>query len=201
MTDASGDYEDSHVRRKHLPVSKARDALRDTRGGAPLARHPDDGFVLADPYAVGSTTRRALRALISVLIPPAPAPTAPDMVDRIELCLRRFMAYMPPLSAKALVLCIWLLDLAPLYLFKGVSRLYSLPKQRASRLLSEMVHGRYAFLRTLVVAIRGLVLSAYFDQDEVHKALGYAPIPFIRERIQRRQLLLKPALAHAGGAK
>ncbi|MNC92104.1 hypothetical protein D3C83_84730 [compost metagenome] len=65
-----------------------------------------------------------------------------------------------------------------------------------------MVHGRYAFLRTLVVAVRGLVLSAYFDQDEAHKALGYAPIPFIRERIQRRQLLLlKPALAHAGGAK
>ncbi len=82
MTDLSGDYEDSHVRRKHLPVAKAR---------APLARHPDDGFVLADPYAVGSTTRRGLRALISDLIPPAPAPTAPDMVDSIELCKRRFM--------------------------------------------------------------------------------------------------------------
>lgn len=192
MTDDSGAYEPSHVRTKRLPVAQAR---------APLARHPDDGFVLADPYPVGTTTRRALRALITVLIPGAPAPSTPDMVDRIELCVRRFMAYMHPLSARALVLCILLLDCAPLYLFRGFRRLYALERRRASRLLSEMVHGRYAFLRTLVVAIRGLVFSAYFDQDEVHRAIGYEPLPFLRERILRRRLLLQPALAHATGTR
>jgi hypothetical protein len=192
MTDTRDAYEDSHVRQKRLPIAQAR---------APLARHPDDGFVLAEPYRIGTTTRRALRALIAVLIPPSPAPFAPDMIDRIEVCLRRFMAYMHPLSARALVLCILLLDCAPLYLFRGFRRLYALRRERASKLLYEMVHGRYAFLRTLVVAIRGLVLSAYFDQDEAHRAIGYQPIPFIKERIARRRQLLRPALAHAGGTR
>ncbi len=193
MTQESGAFEDSHVRTKRPPAAQAR---------APLARHPEDGFVLADPYPVGTTTRRALRALIAVLIPPAPAPTAPDMIDRLELHLRRFMAYMNPLAARGFVLCILLLDFAPLFLFQSFRRLNALPRARASRLLSEMVHGRYAFLRTLVVAVRGLVLSAYFDQDETHRAIGYEPIPFLRERMDRRRLLvLRPAYAHAGGTR
>jgi hypothetical protein len=40
-------------------------------------------------------------------------------------------------------------------------------------------------------------MSAYFDQDEVHRALHYAPVPFIKARVSLRQRLLGPAHAMA----
>jgi len=193
MTDEPRDFEDSHIRKRKLPVAKPSQLL---------ARHPDDGFILANPYPLGSRTRRALFALIAAFCPPAPAPGGPDIAERVADHVRRFMAYMPPLSARALWLCILILDFSPLFLFRAASRLQKLPTARASALLTDMVGGRLAFMRTIVVAVRGLVLSAYFDQDEVHRAIGYEPIPFLTERIARRQqLLLEPAPLRAGGER
>jgi hypothetical protein len=111
------------------------------------------------------------------------------------------MRYMHPLAAWGFCLCLGLLDWAPRLLLVSARRLHALGRQRASRLLSEMVGGRFAFLRTLVVAVRGLVLSAYFDQDEVHAAIGYAPLPFLRERVERRKALLAAPAARVGGVR
>jgi hypothetical protein len=33
----------------------------------------------------------------------------------------------------------------------------------------------------------GLFMSSYFDQDYVHRELGYAPVPFITGRIELRR--------------
>lgn len=194
MTQEQRALEDSHVRKRRLAVPSAR---------APLARHPDDGFVLAKPYPLGPRSLRALNALIVALCPPPPAPTAPDMVERVAAHVRTFMSYMPPLAAWVMWLSIHLLDWAPLYLFAATRRMHRLPPARASVMLTEMVSGRYSFLRTVLVAIRGLILNAYFDQDEVHAAIGYEPLPFLRERIERRRqlLVLQPARAHAGGMR
>lgn len=183
MTEERGVFEDSHVRSKRPQIRGAR---------APLARHPDDGWQLAEPYPLGATARRSLRALIVTLCPAAPAPSSPELFDRVELHVRHFLRYMHPVAAWGFRLCLILLDWAPRFLFVSVKRLHALGRARASRLLSEMVSGRFAFLRTLVVAVRGLVLSAYFDQDEVHQAIGYAPLPFMKERVERRRLLLLP---------
>jgi hypothetical protein len=194
MTEPRVALEDTHVRKRHLRVHAP---------STPLARHPDDGFVLADPYPLGNAARRSLRALTLAICPPPPAPQPEGLVDAAELQVRRFMAYMSPLAARAFWLCLLLLDWAPVFLMQSWHRLHAMPRARAASLLSEMVHGRYAALRSIVVAVRGLVLSAYFDQDSVHRAIGYAPVPFMTERIARRKLLLapKPALAHAGGGR
>jgi hypothetical protein len=45
-------------------------------------------------------------------------------------------------------------------------------------------------LRTLVLAVRGVILSAYFDQNEVHRAIGYSPLPFLTRRMALRRRLL-----------
>jgi hypothetical protein len=185
-------FEDSHVRRMRLPVRVAR---------APLSRHPDDGWQLAEPYVLGPTALRALRGLIITLCPSAPAPCSPELFERVELHVRQHMRYMHPLAAWGFCLCLGLLDWAPRLLLVSARRLHALGRQRASRLLSEMVGGRFAFLRTLVVAVRGLVLSAYFDQDEVHAAIGYAPLPFLRERVERRKALLAAPAARVGGVR
>ncbi len=201
MTDARGGLqpekgpEDSHIRKRMLPVRSPR---------APLSRHPDDGFELAEPYPLGHAARRALRALIVIMCPSAPAPNPPDMVDRLELHLRRFMAYMPRVAAFAMWLSVMILDWSPVFLFQSIHRMHALGRARASALITEMVSGRFSFLRSVVVAVRGLTLSAYFDQEEVHRAIGYSPLPFLRERIERRRLLLaapEPAFAAAGGRR
>lgn len=193
MTEERGVFEDSHVRTKRPQLRPA---------AAPLSRHPDDGWKLAEPYPLGAAKRRSLRALIVTLCPAAPAPCSPELFDRVELHVRHFLRYMHPLAAFGFGLCLLLLDWAPRFLFVSVKRLHALSRARASRLLSDMVSGRFAFLRTLVVAVRGLVLSAYFDQDEVHQAIGYAPLPFLRERVERRRLLLLgPEPARAGGVR
>jgi hypothetical protein len=37
-----------------------------------------------------------------------------------------------------------------------------------------------------------MVLSVYFDQSEVHAAMRYAPVPFIKSRLDARSRLLGP---------
>jgi hypothetical protein len=38
--------------------------------------------------------------------------------------------------------------------------------------------------------VKGIILNAYFDQQEVHRELNYAPAPFMVERIKLRQRML-----------
>lgn len=140
---------------------------------------------------MSARVRERFRALICVLLPPPPAPQLPDIVDRVELYVRRFMAHMHPLAARGMWLAIVLLDWAPRLLLRSVRRLHQLDRDSASRILTSMVSGGSSLLRTPVISVRALVLSAYFDQDEVHQAIRYAPVPFIRDRMQLRERLLQ----------
>jgi hypothetical protein len=174
---------------RHLPMLAAKQPS--------LARHASDGWKPAEPYPMSERVRAHFRALIGVLLPPPPAPQAPDIVDRVELYVRRFMSHMHPLAARGLWLSIVLLDWAPRFLLRSVRRLHKLERARAGALLSKMAESRNALLRSLVISVRALVMSAYFDQDEVHRALHYAPVPFIKARVSLRQRLLGPAHAMA----
>ena len=160
-----------------------------------LARHPDDGWQSADPYPMGRRVRRSLDAIVRAVCPPAPAPATPELLERVQLYVLSFMRYMHPLSARGLWLAILFLDWSPRFLFESRHRLHRLDRERAAGVLTRLQHSRLALLRTLLVAVRGLILSGYFDQDEVHQALDYSPIPFIRERQELRLRLLHPAPA------
>ena len=184
----------SHVPRRRLPMLGKPENEGSERE---LARHPEDGWHPADPYRMSERVRRRFRALIAVMLPPPPAPQIPDIVDRVELYVRSFMAHMHPIAARGMWLAIVLLDWAPRLLFRSFRRLHELDRERASRLLAGMVSGGSSLLRTPVISVRALVLSAYFDQDEVHQAMRYAPVPFIKDRVKLRQKLLQPAEAVA----
>ncbi len=172
----------SHDAPKRLPV---------------LSRHPKDGWRPASPYPMSAAVAAGFRALIRVLLPPPPAPQTPDIVDRVELYVRRFMAHMHPLEARGMWLFIVLLDWAPLWTFRSFRRLRKLDPERAGEILTKIASSRRNFVRSIVISVRALVLSAYFDQDEVHRALGYSPVPFIKERVKLRRQLLRPAHALA----
>lgn len=151
-----------------------------------LARHPADAWQLAEPYPMSAFTRRALGGLVRAICPPSPAPQLADLLPRVELHVRRFMRYMSPLAARGLWLAILLLDWFPRFSLQSFWRLQSLDRRESERLLTSLVASRFALARTLVMGVRGVILCAYFDQDEVHRALDYAPVPFMTERTSRR---------------
>jgi hypothetical protein len=158
---------------------------------APFAgRHPSEGWVMAQPQPMPAFIRRALRGIVRAVCPPEPAPQLVDLEDRIEDHLRRFIRYMPGHVRVGFCVAILLIDWAPLWRFTGLRRLQHLGRARAAALLAELSVSRSAFLRTTLLGVRGSILSTYYDQDEVHLALGYAPAAFIAGRIDLRTRLL-----------
>ncbi len=173
----------------HLAVAQA--------GPEQLARHPNDGWCLAEPYPLGPRSRAALRGVIAALCPGGTAPRSPDVLHDVEIGTRRFLRYMHPTVALAFRLGLLLLDWLPILTLRSLGRLHSLERQRASTLIARWAKSRIKALRLLVMGARSLVLSVYFDQPAVHCAMKYEPVPFMRERIAFRRALLMPARAAA----
>jgi len=155
-----------------------------------LARHPDDGFIMAEPRPMGAATLRVLDAIVRAVVPPPPAPHAPGMEKEIATTVRVMMQYMPPLSARGFVLLLHFLNWSPLWRLRGLLPLTRIRSERASRILTGIASSRWLLIRLLMLGPKGLVLSAYFDRDDVHQVLRYDPTTFIRSRIELRQRLL-----------
>lgn len=166
-------------------------------GPEQLARHPNDGWCLAEPYPLGPSSRAALRGVIEALCPGGTAPHSPDVMHDVELGTRRFLRYMHPTVAIAFRLGLLLLDWLPILTLRSLGRLHSLERRRASTFIARWAKSRIKALRLLVMGARSLVLSVYFDQTAVHRAMKYEPVPFMRERIAFRRALLMPARAAA----
>jgi len=169
-------------------------------------RHPDDGWVLADPVTLGPASARVLHGLVLALLPPPPAPRPEGMEARIEQHLRRMLAYLPPVMRLGFVLLTHVLDWAPLWRFKSNRRVQALPAEQASAILAGIATSRWLPIRLMMLAPKALILSTYYDQDEVHAALNYAPTSFIRERVSYRESLMHRTaaeleVAEAGAAE
>ena len=166
-------------------------------GSEPLERHPNDGWRLADPYPLGPRARVVLRAVIEALCPKGKAPRSPELLQKVDLGARRLLRYMHPTVARGLWLGLLVLDWLPVLTLKSPGRLHRLGPERASAFVSRWAKSRVKALRLLVTGLRSLVLSVYYDQSEVHDAMHYRPVPFLRERIAFRRALLSPARAAA----
>jgi hypothetical protein len=151
-----------------------------------VMRHPQDGWCMADPAPLSRASQRALRGVIRALLPPPPAPRPADIETRVEDQVRRMMQYMPRALRLGFVLLLHLLDWSPLWRLRGLSRLSRAPVERASAVFAGLAQSRLLPIRMMTLAPKALVLSAYFDQDEVHRALDYDPLPFFHEGIAKR---------------
>jgi hypothetical protein len=189
------------------PEELAEAAALAARG--PADRHPDDGWRLAEPWPLGRGSLRALRGLVRALIPAPdgggggagaadaagqPAPCDAALVERVVLQIRRNLRYMSPVAGHGLVALVWLLDWSPLWRLRGLRPLHRLAPARAAAALDALGRSRWSPLRTALTAARAAALTVYFDQPEVHAAIGYAPAAHIADRLALRARLL------AGGA-
>lgn len=159
-----------------------------------LERHPRDGWRRARLFPMGRGARRALKGLIRTLCPTSvDAPLGPQVEHHVEVYVRFFMCYMPRWMARGIWLALFLLEWAPFWVGHGLRRLSSLPPRRRARVIARLGRSRLFVVRRLVMVLNSLFMSAYFDSERVHRALGYAPVPFMRERIEvRRRLLTVP---------
>ena len=156
-------------------------------------RHPDDGWVMADPYPLGAITRSALDGLVRTMCPPPPAPQLEDLEARARTQVQRMLRYMKPIVALGFCISVVILDWAPIWRFVSLRRIQSMDRAKGAAILEEIGWSKLPALRLLVLGVRGLILSVYFDQDEVHRAMQYAPSPFIEQRIQLRRRLMRGA--------
>ncbi len=142
------------------------------------------------PYPMGGLLRAALRGLIRASWPLSAGPKIPGIVDRVEHQVRMLMVYMSPWSAKGLCVVFLLLNYSQVWLLKGLRPLHALKRERAVAALKGLCHVRVLALRQLIIAIRATIITAYYDQPEVHFALGYHPHPWVRERLALRRRLM-----------
>jgi len=181
---------------RELPVPPASAPAART-----VERHPQDGWCLADPAPLSRASERALASVVWALLPPPPAPRPADIEARVQRQVRRMMQYMPRALRLGFVVLVRLLAWAPVWRLRALRRLSALPQAEASQLLAGIALSKLLPLRMMMLAPKAIVLSAYFDQDEVHAALDYEPRAFIRERSQRRDALLAEERAHAEEAE
>ncbi len=163
-----------------------------------VVRHPHDGWVMADAYPMGAFTRRALDGLTRAICPPPPAPQLEHLEARVAEQVQRMLRYMRPVVAFGFCAAVLVLDWAPLWRLASWRRVQSLDARRSADILFEIGTSKLPGLRLLTLGVRGMILSVYFDQDEVHEAMRYAPVPFIEQRIALRKRLRAGGVAVAG---
>ncbi len=159
-------------------------------GRPTLERTADEGWIMADPFPMGRPALRAFTGLVGAICPPDPAPRSDELDARVVEQVRVYMRYMPWLVAWMLKMAMRALDHAPRLLFASRRRLSRLDPVNARIIIGRLANSRIGPIRELIAAVRGVVLSTYFDQEEVHEALDYAPIPWMKDRMALRDRLL-----------
>ncbi|MGB0590491.1 MAG: hypothetical protein ACPGU1_12515 [Myxococcota bacterium] len=142
------------------------------------------------PYPMSGPVRRALRAVIRASCPLESGPRVPQIVDKVEHQVRMLMQYMAPLTARGLCLVFLLVDWSQLWCLRGWRPLHRLSRRQSVKVVGALCRVRFQAVRQLMMAVRATVIAAYYDQPEVHFALGYHPRPWIRERLALRRRLM-----------
>ena len=150
------------------------------------------------PYPMGRLVRQALRGVIRAACPLESGPKIPQVIDRVELQVRTLMQYMTPITAWGLCLVFLMVNWCQLWRGRGLRPLHSLPRSAAVRAARSLSRIRWRAVQEMMLAVRATVVAAYYDQPEVHFALGYHPKPWIRKRLAlRRRLMAGKRATHA----
>ncbi|MCB9727014.1 MAG: hypothetical protein H6744_05910 [Deltaproteobacteria bacterium] len=142
----------------------------------------------AETLSAGS--RRAFRALVPLICPVADGPDFPATIDRVEGYVLGQLVYMNPVIRWAFGPLCRLVDWSPLWRLRGLRPLRMLPPAKATAHLAAMMHSRWALVRNVLYPVKALMLAGYYDQPEVHTAMHYEPVPFIRSRVSFRGRLM-----------
>jgi hypothetical protein len=117
------------------------------------------------PFHYGRATRAILRSAIAVLRPRG-GEFDLDLDERTLRSVLTFVPYMQPFSRWGFPLGLWLLELSPVLLGYGFTRMSSLEPSKRAGYLSRWEHAFGPF-RTLYDGLRALVLMCFYQQPEI----------------------------------
>jgi hypothetical protein len=166
-----------------IPIEATESPTRRRHYQPSLSPTVDDGWII-DGRPLSSSTERALAGLVRGLCPPEPP--LENLEDRMASCARRMTAYMHPTTAWGFWFSVHALDWSPIWRLRGWRRIQHLTPEAAATALTELDASRWVIIRSMLVAVRAIILSQFFDQPEVHEAMGYTPVGFTRQRIALR---------------
>ena len=149
---------------------------------------------VAPPMVLPGPVHRAFRGVLRVVAPFEFGPEMRDGVDRVDEQARTLMMYLPRWMALGLMLVFVAVDWAPILLLKSRRRMQTLVDQDpalAVAVFEIIQRSSWRLPREAMFGVRGVVLPAYYDQPEVHFALGYHPDRWINDRIALRRRLMR----------
>ncbi|NLE48803.1 MAG: hypothetical protein GX614_10410 [Sandaracinaceae bacterium] len=170
---------------------RALELIEEMRRPGKALRHPDDGYPIAPPYPVGPKTERAIRSVMRVLLPEGDAPRNPELDERVYRQMLVSLQYMSKSTAQGILSVFHLLEWIPVTRFGRPSRLSKLSRDEGSEIFRAIESSPLLPVRLLLLAPKALIFSSYFDQPEVHEALGYEPRKFTLDRIALRQRIIE----------
>jgi hypothetical protein len=137
------------------------------------------------PKRLSGGSRRVIAA-VADLVAPARAPFAFDAGAHAVAFVESYLAYMPPLLARAFPLGLFALEWSALPLAGG--RFSRLPLERRGRHVERLTASRLlAPLFDIWFAVRGLVACAIYSHPEAQARIGYAHQGWLDAKTKERK--------------
>lgn len=139
-------------------------------------------------WNLGKTSRAILASLAGTVLPAEGRDK--DTIGYVVRFVDDFVPFMPALMRRGFPLGLLLLQWGTLVTLVALKPFTLLSDRVRERYLHRWAKSPIALFRALAQGVRGLILSAYYEQPKVHRALGYTPKEFLEECRERRAALI-----------
>ena len=141
-------------------------------------------------WNLGKTSRAIVASLAGTVLPAEGRDKA--TIRYVVRFVDDFVPFMPALMRRGFPLGLLLLQWGTLATMLALKPFTLLSARAKERYLERWAKSPIALFRALAQGVRGLILSAYYEQPEVHRALGYTPTEFLEEcRARRAELIAR----------
>lgn len=139
-------------------------------------------------WNLGKTSRAIIASLAGTVLPAEGRDR--DTIRYVVRFVDDFVPFMPALMRLGFPLGLLLLQWGTVVTAIALKPFTLLSNRMRERYLHRWAKSPFALFRALAQGVRGLILSAYYEQPKVQQALGYTPAAFLDEcRIRRAALI------------
>lgn len=139
-------------------------------------------------WNLGRTSRAIIASLASTVLPREGRDRA--TINYVVRFVDDFVPFMPALMRLGFPLGLLLLQWGT-FVTMVAAKPFTLVSERVrERYLHRWAESPFALFRALAQGVRGLILSAYYEQPKVYEALGYDPKAYLEECRTRRAALV-----------
>lgn len=139
-------------------------------------------------WNLGRTSRAIVASLAGTVLPKEGRDR--ETINYVVRFVDDFIPFMPALMRLGFPLGLRLMQWGTLVSLVALKPFTLLSDRVRERYLHRWAESPFALFRALAQGVRGLILSAYYEQPKVHQALGYNPAAFLVECRAKREALV-----------